>query len=211
METIELVAETREASNKGAARKIRREGRIPAVLYGEGEPKAISIDAKDWFVRFRNTSSNTIVALKLGKDEHNVLVKDIQDDILTDKVKHIDFYAIHAGQKLNTQVPVHWEGSPIGVREGGILEHKIEELEVICLPKDIPAFFTVDISGLAIGDSLHVGDIAIPEGVEVKNDPTETLVVVSHAQAIVEPEEEGEGEDEMLEGEEAAAEESAEE
>jgi large subunit ribosomal protein L25 len=141
----------------------------------------------------------------------NVLVKDIQDDILTDKVKHIDFYAIHAGQKLNTQVPVHWEGSPIGVREGGILEHKIEELEVICLPKDIPAFFTVDISGLAIGDSLHVGDIAIPEGVEVKNDPTETLVVVSHAQAIVEPEEEGEGEDEMLEGEEAAAEESAEE
>jgi large subunit ribosomal protein L25 len=189
MDSIQLVAETREASNKGAARQVRRNGRIPAVLYGEGDPKSVSVDAKEWTTRFRYVTSNTIVSLKIGGDEQDVLVKDTQEDILSGRVNHIDFYAIKAGQKLQTQIPVHLEGIPRGVREGGILEHKIEELEVVCLPKDLPASFTIDISDLGIGDSMHVGDIEIPEGIEVRTETDLTLVVVTHPKAVVEDEE----------------------
>ena len=154
-------------------------------------------------MRFRNVTSNTIVNLKHGDQEHKVLIKDIQDDILNGRVNHIDFYAIHAGQKLNTQVPVHLEGTPHGVLEGGILEHKIDELDVICLPKNLPSFFTVDISYLALGESLHVSEIDIPEGVEVRTDPNLTVVVVSHAKAEVFGVEEGE--EQALEGDVAEA------
>jgi large subunit ribosomal protein L25 len=210
MDSMQLVAEKREASNKGAARELRRNGRIPAVLYGEGEPKAVSIDAKEWALGFQNISGNMIVKLKLGKDEHNVLIKDIQDDILTGRVNHIDFYAIHAGKKLTTFVPVRLEGIPAGVREGGILEHKVEQIEVICLPKDMPEVFIVDVSELGVGDSLHVGGIPTPEGVEIRTDIDLTLAVVTHAKAVVEEVEEEEGEIEA-EGEEAGEEAVAEE
>jgi len=202
MDSQQLVVEQRDASNKGAARAVRRSGRIPAVLYGEGDPKTVSVDAKEWSTNFRSLSSNTIVNLKLDKDEYNVLVKDTQEDILSGRVNHIDFYAIHAGQELQTQVPVHLEGTPHGVLEGGILEHKIDELEVSCLPKDIPSFFTVDISHLGIGESVHVGEIDIPEGVTVRTDESLTVVIVSHAKMeVVETEEEGEAAEIGEEGE----------
>ncbi|MCD6343755.1 MAG: 50S ribosomal protein L25, partial [Spirochaetaceae bacterium] len=181
MDSMQLVVEKREASNKGAARELRRNGRIPAVLYGEGEPKAVSVDAREWALGFQNISGNTIVKLKIDKDEHNVLIKDTQDDILSGKVRHIDFYAIHAGKKLTTFVPVRLEGSPVGVLEGGILEHKIELIEVVCLPKDMPEVFIVDVSELNVGDSLHVGKILVPEGVEIRTDADSTLAVVTHA------------------------------
>ena len=198
MESMELVAEKREASTKGAARELRRNGRIPAVLYGEGEPKAVSIDAKQWALGFQNISGNTIVRLKVEKDEHNVLIKDTQDDILTGRVRHIDFYAIHAGKKLTTFVPVRLEGIPLGVREGGILEHKIELIEVVCLPKDMPEVFIVDVSQLEVGDSLHVGGIEIPDGVEFRTDTSSTLAVVTHPKAVVE---EVEGDEDEVEAE----------
>lgn len=198
MERMQLLVNSRKASNKGAARALRRSGNIPAILYGEGTPQPISVDAKEWATRFRSVTSNTILVLKHGKEEHNVLVKDVQDDILSGQVSHIDFYAIHANQKLQTQVPIHLEGTPIGVREGGILEHKIEELEVVCLPRDIPSHFTVDISHLNVGDSLHVGEVSSPEGVEIRTEEKLTVVVITHAKAEVA---EVEDEDAVLGGE----------
>ncbi|PIE04047.1 MAG: 50S ribosomal protein L25 [Spirochaetales bacterium] len=210
MNSNQLVAEPRVASGKGAARALRREGRIPAVLYGEGEPMALSVDEKEWNHRFLHVGGNSIIDLAFGKKTQNVLVKDTQDDILTGRVKHIDFYAIHAGQKLNTMVPVVLEGTPIGVREGGILDLKVEQLEVVCLPKDIPAKFVLDISNLQVGESLHVGDIDIPEEVELRSDPEETLVVISHASAEEAAVEEEEGIEEE-EGTEESSEASAEE
>ena len=201
MDTMQLIADFREARNKGMVRKLRRSGRIPAILYGEGEPKPISVDAKDWLMRFRNVSSNTIVDLKVGADQHKVLIKETQEDILNDRVNHIDFYAIQAGKKLQTRIPIHLEGTPHGVREGGILEHKIESLDVVCLPKDLPSSFTVDISHLGIGDSLHVGEISIPDGVEVRMDENLTVIVVSQPKEEV-LEEEGAELDEGVEADE---------
>ncbi|MCK5736561.1 MAG: 50S ribosomal protein L25 [Spirochaetaceae bacterium] len=212
MDSKQLVAEKREASTKGAARVIRRNGRIPAVLYGEGEPKAVSVDAREWALGFQNISGNMIVKLKVGNDEHNVLVKDTQDDILTGSVYHIDFYAIHAGKKLTTFVPVRLEGVPVGVREGGILEQKVERVEVICLPKDMPEIFIFDVSDLDVGDSLHLSSLEIPEGVEFRTDTSLTVAVVTHPKAIVEEVEEEEETDEIdAEGEETDEEASVEE
>ncbi len=211
MESMQLTAELREASNKGAAREIRRNGKIPAVLYGEGDPKAVSVDAKDWATRFKHVSGNMIVTLKVAGAEHHVLIKDMQEDILSGRVNHIDFYAIHAGQKLHTQVPIHLEGTPMGVREGGILEQKIETLEIICLPKDLPSVFTVDVSKLAVGESIHVGALDIPDTVELRVDPTLTVAIVSHAKASADETGEGaEGVEEADAGVESAAGESAE-
>jgi len=186
MDSMELVVEKRIASNKGAARRIRRSGRIPAVLYGEGEPKTLSVDAKEWNTHFQHLSGNTIVNLKIDKAAHDVLIKETQGDILSGMTKHIDFYAIHAGQKLTTMVPVHLDGHSIGVRQGGILEQKIEHVEVVCLPKDMPEFFAVDISNLDIGDSVHISDMTIPENVEVRVDAGLTIAVITHSKAIVE-------------------------
>ena len=185
MEGIQLVVDTRKAANKGAARRLRMSGKIPAILYGEGEPRAVAVDEKEWTTKFRNITSNTIIKLKHGKDVHNVLIKDTQDDILSGQVYHIDFYAIHAGRKIHIQIPIHLEGTPHGVREGGILENKIEELDVVCLPKDLPSHFSVDISHLGVGESLHVGEIPIPEGVEVRTEKNLTVVVVSHVKEEV--------------------------
>lgn len=187
MESGQLVAKRREATNKGAARALRRSGRIPAILYGDGIPKAVSVDAKEWTHNFQNTSGNTIIGLKLDNDEQKVLVKDTQVDILTGNVMHIDFYAIRAGKKLSTVIPIHLEGTPGGVIEGGILEQKIEEIEVVCLPKDIPDFFELDVSQLEIGDSLHVRDIPVPREVELRAGTDLTVVVITHAKAVVEP------------------------
>jgi len=211
MDSMQLVVEKREASTKGAARELRRNGRIPAILYGEGEPTAVSVDAREWALGFQNISGNTIVKLKVDNDEHNVLIKDTQDDILTGRVHHIDFYAIHAGKKLTTFIPVRLEGTPAGVLEGGILEHKIELVEVICLPKDMPEVFIVDVSGLDVGESLHVGEIPVPEGVEFRTDTSSTLAVVTHAKAVVEEVEEEEDGEAAAEDEAADEEASAEE
>jgi len=193
----------REATSKGAARALRRSGRIPAILYGDGTPSALSVDAKEWAHNFHSISGNTIIKLKLDKDDHKVLVKDIQGDILTGNVMHIDFYAIRAGKKLSTVIPIHLEGSSKGVIEGGILEQKIEEIEVVCLPKDIPDFFELDISRLEVGDSLHVRDIPVPREVEIRADADLTVAVITHAKALAEPvsEMEEEAEEEIVIGE----------
>jgi len=187
VESMHLVVRQREAKNKGAARALRRSGRIPAILYGDGVPRAVSIDAKEWSHGFRHASSNTIIRLKLDNDEHRVLKKDTQTDILSGNVMHIDFYAIRAGKRLSTVIPIHLEGTPKGVIEGGILEQKIEEIEVVCLPKDIPGFFALDVSQLEVGDSLHVGDIPVPREVEIRAAANLTVVVITHAKAVVEP------------------------
>ena len=187
MKNTQLVARQRETTNKGSVRALRRSGRIPAILYGAGVQEAVSVDAKEWAHSFQNTSGNMVIRLKLDNDEHEVLVKDTQRDILSDSVMHIDFYAIRADKKLSTVIPIHLEGTPKGVIESGILEQKIEEIEVVCFPKDIPNFFAIDVSALEVGDSSHVSDIPAPPGVEIRTDAHLTVVVVTHAKAVVEP------------------------
>lgn len=213
MEGKALATAIRSERKKGAARRLRRNGRIPAIVYGSGEPTAVSIDEHEFSTTFKHISESTIISLNAENQSFDVLIKDYQIDVLTGRVLHIDFYQIEAGKAVTTHIPVHVHGSPVGVREGGILEHPLYEVEIECLPKDLPESLEVDVSNLAIGDSLHVGDVTPPEGVTITTSEDQVVALVSTPQAEEEPEEAEEGleEGEVAEGEEEEASEEEEE
>ena len=215
MEQKLLEADSRTELKKGGSRRLRRAGKIPAILYGHGGDRPITVDAHDFHSKFRTISENTIINLKVEAQSFDVLVKDYQEDILTGNILHIDFFEIERGKVLRTNVPVHLIGTPVGVREGGILEHLLYAIDVECLPKDIPEKIEVNVENLAIGDSVHVGSLDIPESVRLMSSPDHVVVAVTTSKMVVEEEveeeeiegEEGEGE----EGEDTAEAEEAEE
>ncbi len=202
MEHKSLSAAPRKEIRKGVTRSLRRSGQIPAVMYGHAGVATVSVDEHEFSQKFKRITENTIVSLEFDGKSHDVLVKDFQEDALSGRITHIDFFEIESGKVLRTNVPVHLDGNAIGVREGGLLEHRLHEIEVECLPKDIPEQITLDIVALAIGDSIHVGDLPEIEGVKVLNTPDQVVVAVTHAKEevlVAEAEEE-----EAAEGEEAA-------
>ncbi|MFP4114764.1 MAG: 50S ribosomal protein L25 [Spirochaetota bacterium] len=203
MEQKTLSASARSELKSGATRRLRREGKIPAVVYGHREPVPVAIDALEFIREFRVISESQIISLSVDGENYEVLIKDYQEDILTGDLKHIDFFEIEAGKTLRTHISVHVHGSSIGVREGGILEQPLHEVEIECLPKDIPDRFEVDIRNLAIGDSIHVGDLTAPDGVRILTSSENVIALVAMARMEVEPTAE---EGEELEGEAAEAE-----
>ena len=179
MEQKILNAEARVETGKGVARQLRRDGRIPAVIYGHDEPEALSVEAREFHRAFHTVSESTLIKLKMGDRDRDVLIKDYSEDIRTGDILHIDFYEIERGKKLHTRIAIELEGSPIGVREGGVLEHTIYEVDIECLPKDLPGHLVIDVAALGTGDSLHVRDLVLPEGVRVLNSPDQTVVSVT--------------------------------
>lgn len=217
-----LGVELREQRGKGVARKLRAAGRIPAVCYRRnGEPVPISLDPKELDRLLRKASSgiNTLIDLKVtGGGDFNgrqVLVKELQRDPISGAYLHADLYAVDLQQMIHVSVPINLKGTPIGVSlGGGVLDHATRELDVECLPNAIPEEFAIDVSAIEVGDSLHVRDLTVPEGVEILNDPDISIMSVV-APAVVEEaapaEEEVEGEAVDAEAKaEAAPDESAE-
>lgn len=200
MEQKVLNGAVRLELKKGASRRLRRLGKIPAILYGHSGTSPITIDAREFAHEFKQISENTIINLQVGDKAYDVLVKDFQEDILKGRITHIDFYEIERGKLLRTNVPIHTTGTPMGVREGGILETMLYTIEVECLPKDIPANIEIDVTGLDIGGSIHVRDIEPPENVKFLV-PDDYLVVSVIAPRSVE---------ELIAGEEREAGEAAE-
>jgi len=218
-----LGVELREGRGKGVARKLRAGGRIPGICYRRNaESVAVSLDPKelDSLIRKASSGINTLIDLKVAGggdfDGRQVLITELQRDPVSGAYLHADLYAVDLKQTIRISIPIQLEGSPIGVTlGGGILDHATRELDVECLPNAIPEEFAIDVSELEVGQSLHVRDIIVFEGVEILNDPDVSIVSVV-APAVVEEEvpaeEEVEGEGEAApEGEaEAASEESAE-
>lgn len=219
-----LGVELRKEHGKGVARKLRAAGRIPAVCYRRNaEPVPVSLDPKELDLLLRNASSgiNTLIDLKVTGggdfDGRQVLVKELQRDPISGAYLHADLYAVDLQQKIHVSVPINLTGTAIGVSlGGGVLDYATRELDVECLPNAIPEEFTIDVSEIEIGQSLHVRDIVVPEGVEVLNDPDVTVMSVVAPVAIEEeaPAEEEEGEEGAVDAEAtaegAAPEESAE-
>ena len=172
----QLGIELREGKGKGVARKLRATGRIPGVYYAPSEEATpISLDPKelDRLIRTSAAGMNTLIDVKGGDqlDGKVVLVKDIQRDPLRGVPLHADLYAIDVNKKIDVSVPIHLTGTSTGVKlDGGILDQTLRELELQCLPGSIPEELQVDITELAVGDSLHVRDIALPDGVELLTD-----------------------------------------
>jgi large subunit ribosomal protein L25 len=204
-----LVADKREGTGKGVARKLRAAGRVPAVLYGVGvESTALSVDAKDLFhLLHTGAGTNVLVDLDVDGKAHLALPRDVQRDHIRARYVHVDFLAVRADAKITLSVPVRVIGESPGVKLGGVLEHHLWELQVECLPTDVPDAIDADISTLdEIGTSLKVADLPVPEGVTVLTSPDESVVAVQQPQAPVVEEAVEAAEGEIAEGEAAEGE-----
>jgi large subunit ribosomal protein L25 len=206
-----LAVEIRSATGKGVARKLRQSGRIPAVLYGHGNaPTPLVIDprALETILRDSDAGMNALIDLRgdasvAGK---MVMVKDLQREPVRGAMVHADLLEIDANQAVQVAVPVHVHGTPKGVTlSGGILDQVLREVELECLPDAIPEELVLDVSGLDLGDSLHVRDIGLPSGVTLLTDDDLSVVSVAAASVAEEAEEVAEGEEVAAEGEEAPA------
>jgi large subunit ribosomal protein L25 len=178
-------ATAREAGGKGAARKLRREGKVPAVIYGHGEEtRSLAVDAHELEVLFSRISvENTVIDISIDGGRKKAapvraLVREVQRHPYRPEILHVDFYQLHAGEKVDVEVPIRLVGTAAGVKVGGVLQHSLHDLEIRCLAEAIPSHIDVDISALEIGDSVHVREIAVPEGVEVETDPERTVCAV---------------------------------
>jgi large subunit ribosomal protein L25 len=211
LEQIDLKAQIRKTTGKGPARTLRREGRIPAVLYGpKTDSMMLSIDFKEFeqIVKKVNVGS-VLLKLQIQNGEtltRPAMIKELQTNPVSGAFVHVDFYEIDMLSKINVNVPVVTRGKSAGVEEGGLLQIVRREIELFCLPTAIPESIEVDISDLTIGDSIHIRDIALPAEVELPEDIDFTVVTVLAPKI----EEEVVEEEELEEGEEAVEEEGAE-
>ena len=170
-----LNVQARTAGGTGDARRLRKTGLIPAIVYGKGiEPKCISVNATEWQLLSRN-ELNILSLVEDGK-ETLVLLKEVQHDPIRNRTRHLDFQAIRMDQKIKAHVAVRpGHALPAGASAGGLLEQNLHEIEVESLPQDLPEEIIVDVSGMNLGDMIHVGDIAMPAGV----------TAVTHADIVV--------------------------
>jgi large subunit ribosomal protein L25 len=197
--TATLNAAPRQDSGKGPARRLRRAGRIPAVLYGRGEQtRLLSVDGRELERLFSRISvESTIIDLRVEGERKPVraLVREVQTHPFRSEILHVDFYQVHAGERVHVEVPVRLVGHAAGVRAGGILEQVLHNLAVRCLADQIPEAIEVDVTNLEIGQSLHVGDLQVPAGVEVETEADRTVctVVAPTVSAVGTTAEAGEG------------------
>ncbi len=169
---FDLVAELREDQGKGASRRLRREGKVPAIIYGGGRPpRQLAFDHNKVLHELDNESFySSILNIKVGNKSQAAIIKDIQRHPAKRAIVHMDFQRIVEGEKIRMNVPIHYlnEETSIGVKQnGGSVSHLMSDVEVSCLPKDLPEYFEVDVAGLDVGDMLHLSDIKLPEGVEI--------------------------------------------
>ncbi|HEY8483741.1 MAG TPA: 50S ribosomal protein L25/general stress protein Ctc [Longimicrobiales bacterium] len=180
--TATLNAAPRQDSGKGPARRLRRAGRIPAVLYGRGEQtRLLSVDGRELERLFsRIPVESTIIDLHVEGERKPIraLVREVQTHPFRSEILHVDFYQVHAGERVHVEVPIRLVGHAAGVRAGGILEQVLHNLAVRCLADQIPEAIEVDVTNLEIGQSLHVGDIQVPAGVEVETEADRAVCTV---------------------------------
>jgi large subunit ribosomal protein L25 len=197
MATASLDAAPRSATGKGAARSLRREGRIPAVIYGHArEPQSLSINTRELErLLGRVSAETTVIELALDGRTTRTLIREIQRHPFKRSIIHVDFQELVAGEKVTVNVPIVIAGTAAGVREGGILDQIMRELSVEVDPANIPNHIDVDVTDLTIGHSVHVSDLVLPDGVTVLDDPDATVAVVSAPKVVEEaPAEPTEGE-----------------
>lgn len=185
MEKILLKADTRTETGKGVARTLRREDMVPAVMYGEGKSFMLKLDRKEVLKLLHSgAGEHALITLQLnegasGISEHPVLIKDYQREPLTDELLHVDFLEVSLKKRINVTVPLVITREPAGIKMGGIMQHRIREVEVECLPTQIPDKIEIDAGNVELGHSLHVSDIPPMEGIKIITDPTEVILSVA--------------------------------
>ncbi len=168
---IEINAATRKAQGTGASRRLRKANLVPGIVYGTGGASMIELDHNTLYFALRNEAFHaSVLTLNLDGKKESVLLRDFQMHPFRQQVQHIDFQRIDANKKIHMKVPLHFLNADIapGVKTGGgVISHVLNELEVSCLPADLPANISVDLGALDLGHSIHVSDIKLPKGVEM--------------------------------------------
>lgn len=186
MEERVLTASSRTDFGKAAAAKCRKADRLPAVIYDRnGRSTAIDVPYRDFAKLFKTVTESTLITIKVdGKDDYEVFIKDYQYDIVSDKVFHADFYAVERGQVLRTKIQIKLTGSPEACRQGAVLETGITEVEVECLPRNLPERIVIDVSTLGANELFHVRDIKVPEGVKILTDADLAVAMVKFTRDV---------------------------
>jgi large subunit ribosomal protein L25 len=212
---FDLIAELREHQGKGASRRLRRQGKVPAIIYGAGRPpRALAFDQNKVLQQLDHEAFySSILTIKVGEKTQAAILKDVQRHPAKRQIMHMDMQRIVEDEKIRMHVPLHFIGEQVapGVKQGGSVSRLMTDVEVSCLPKDLPEYFEVDISGLDLDEMLYVSDIKVPEGVELPelaHGEARDHAIVSihvHKAAPIEEEEVAEAEA-AVEGAEAEAE-----
>ncbi len=211
MSEYKLAAENRSDAGKGAARRLRASGRVPAVLYGHGtKPQHLSVDARQFGQALRTDAGvNVLISLEVGRDQHLALAKEIQRHPVRGDLLHVDFIQVRRGEKVHVQVPVHLVGEAPGAREGGIVDQDLYQVNVEAEVTAVPEAVEADVSGLGVGDVLRVADLKAPGGAVILDDLEASVVSVVAPTVEPEPEAEEAAEEEAAEGAEATTGEGA--
>lgn len=202
MANASLSATARTERGKGAARALRRDGQVPAVIYGHArEPQSLAVNARDLGRLLDHVTGSTIIELTIDGKPSRTLVREIQRHPFKRFVQHIDFQELVAGEKVTVDVPIIYRGAPVGVREGGIFDQVMHAITISADPVHIPDHIDVDVSGLVIGHPLHISDLTLPPNIEVLDEPTATVCLVTAPKVVaetVEPEEGAVAEPELI-------------
>lgn len=180
--TLVLKAEVREHTGRRAVQKMRRQGAIPAVVYGhKEEPVAVSLDAHDFVEGLHH--GQRLMDIQIGKKKEKIIVKEVQYDHLGKNVIHADLMRVDITESIKVTVPIELKGTAVGTHEGGIVETHVSQLEVECKATDIPEKITILVKDMQVGDALHAGDVALPEGVKLVT-PAGMVLVTCHTVTI---------------------------
>jgi large subunit ribosomal protein L25 len=189
MATVSLSANSRDGKGKGAARSLRSQGQVPAVIYGHGrDPQALALNARDLDKMLSHIQAeSTVIEVTVGGQTAKTLIREIQRHPIKRQILHVDFQALVAGEKVTVSIPIVLQGIPEGVRlEGGVLDQTLREIEIEVDPSNIPDHVEYDVTNMVIGDSVHISDLKVPEGVEVIDDPETSVAVLAAPRAVIE-------------------------
>ena len=202
MENFEIIAQLRTVKGKGASRRLRRDGVVPAIVYGAGkEPVSLSISQNEVLKHLEHEAFYShILTVNIDGNSEKVILKDVQRHPYRHLILHLDLQRVSETEKLTMRVPLHFINAEacVGVKKGGgVISHHMSEIEISCLPKDLPEFIQVDLENINLHETLHISDLVSPEGVEVRGDGEHAVVSVHLAR--------GDKEEESNAGEEKAA------
>ncbi len=199
METFEIIAELREDMGKGASRRLRREGKVPGVVYGAAKDAVLIMVQQNQISHHLEDEAfySHILTLQVGKAKEKVVLKDLQRHPYKPIILHLDLLRVDENEKLTMRVPLHFinEDKCLGVKQGGVVSHVITDIEIICFPKDLPEYIEVDLAEVNLGEGIHLYNLKLSEGSEIAallhgGDSTQIVATVHIPKVVVEVEDE---------------------
>ncbi len=178
-----------EDFGSSGSRRVVRSGRIPAVIYGKKgvAPVYVTLDAREFNMKKNTFTETTLITLKVeGSEDKNVFVKEVQENLLKNCIQHVDLFEVTFGQLLRTKIRVELEGTPTGVRDGGVLEQVTHEIEIECFPRNLPEKLVADVSGVGVNEAFRVSDLVVPETIKILEDGNVTIASVKMVKEDVE-------------------------